>query len=86
MILRQAKLGVALAIALVILWWASLQPRQDRDWKPEVALLPHAEIDGELDDAAWLAAPWTEDFVDIEGDARPQPLHRRLEQAVGHLG
>lgn len=45
---RRAKLGVALAIALVILWWASLQPRQDRDWKPEVALLPHAEIDGEL--------------------------------------
>jgi hypothetical protein len=43
----RAKLGIALAIALVALWWASLRPRQDRDWKPEVAVLPHAEIDGD---------------------------------------
>ncbi len=30
-------------------------------------------IDGRLDDAAWLAAPWTEDFTDIEGDLRIKP-------------
>jgi len=30
-------------------------------------------IDGRLDEAAWTAAPWTELFVDIEGDARPKP-------------
>jgi hypothetical protein len=30
-------------------------------------------IDGKLDDAAWQAVPWTEDFVDIEGDRRPRP-------------
>jgi len=30
-------------------------------------------IDGKLDDPAWQAAPWTEDFVDIEGDRRPRP-------------
>lgn len=35
---------------------------------------PH--IDGRLDDASWDAAPWSPDFVDIEGEARPAP-HRR---------
>jgi hypothetical protein len=30
-------------------------------------------IDGKLDEAAWRAVPWTEDFVDIEGDRRPRP-------------
>ncbi len=30
-------------------------------------------IDGKLDDAAWAAAPWTDLFVDIEGDAKPKP-------------
>lgn len=30
-------------------------------------------IDGRLDEAAWAAAPWTELFVDIEGDAKPKP-------------
>ncbi|WP_263356058.1 carbohydrate-binding family 9-like protein [Acidicapsa ligni] len=30
-------------------------------------------IDGKLDDRAWRAAAWTNDFVDIEGSAKPQP-------------
>jgi hypothetical protein len=30
-------------------------------------------IDGALDEAAWRDAPWTEDFVDIEGDRKPAP-------------
>lgn len=34
------------------------------------------EIDGRLDDAAWAAAPWTDYFVDIEGDGKPQPRFR----------
>ncbi len=33
-------------------------------------------IDGRLDDPAWAAAPWTADFVDIEGSARPAPALR----------
>ncbi|MFM7846086.1 MAG: transglutaminase domain-containing protein [Planctomycetota bacterium] len=33
-------------------------------------------IDGRLNDAAWANVPWTADFVDIEGDARPRPTHR----------
>lgn len=33
-------------------------------------------VDGKLDDAAWRDAPWTDDFVDIEGDLRPKPRFR----------
>jgi hypothetical protein len=33
-------------------------------------------LDGKLDEAAWRAAPWSEDFVDIEGDKRPRPRYR----------
>jgi cellulose/xylan binding protein with CBM9 domain len=33
-------------------------------------------IDGKLDEAAWAAAPWTDAFVDIEGDKRPRPRFR----------
>ncbi|MFV0554323.1 MAG: carbohydrate-binding family 9-like protein [Mangrovibacterium sp.] len=32
-------------------------------------------IDGELDEATWQNAPWTNLFSDIEGDVKPAPLH-----------
>jgi hypothetical protein len=31
------------------------------------------EIDGRLDKPVWADVPWTEEFVDIEGDAKPNP-------------
>lgn len=34
------------------------------------------KIDGRLDDPAWQAAPWTTDFVDIEGARKPAPRFR----------
>ncbi len=34
------------------------------------------KLDGKLDDVAWQAAPWTEEFVDIEGDKRQRPRLR----------
>lgn len=33
-------------------------------------------IDGKLNDPAWHSAPWTTDFVDIEGSAKPVPRFR----------
>lgn len=33
-------------------------------------------VDGKLTDPAWAIAPWTEAFLDIEGDRRPQPRFR----------
>jgi hypothetical protein len=32
-------------------------------------------IDGKLDDAVWDSAPWSEAFVDIQGDLMPNPKH-----------
>ena len=34
------------------------------------------KIDGRLDDTAWVAAGWTDEFVDIEGSAKPKPRFR----------
>jgi eukaryotic-like serine/threonine-protein kinase len=46
---------------------------------PEVYRVPRTseviELDGVLDDAAWDRAPWTSDFVDIEGWRKPVPPH-----------
>lgn len=48
--------------------------------EPKVYDSPRAakpiRIDGVLDDEAWKAAPWTDYFVDIEGDAKPAPRFR----------
>ena len=33
-------------------------------------------IDGKLDEHDWQNAPWTSDFVDIEGPHMPKPLYR----------
>lgn len=30
-------------------------------------------VDGTLDESSWTLAPWTDSFVDIEGDRRPPP-------------
>jgi hypothetical protein len=33
-------------------------------------------LDGQLEEAIWGHAPWTEDFEDIEGDLKPKPRFR----------
>lgn len=33
-------------------------------------------FDGRLTEGAWRDAPWTEEFTDIEDDARPKPAYR----------
>jgi hypothetical protein len=32
--------------ALVLVWWFSLQPSNERDWQPDLAVLPFADISG----------------------------------------
>jgi uncharacterized protein DUF4105 len=44
----RAKLGVLVVIALIAAWWLTLQPRNDRNWQPDVAQTAYAEIDGDL--------------------------------------
>ena len=44
---RPWKLAVtAVAFTLVLTWWLSLRPSNDRDWLPDHAVLPWAEISG----------------------------------------
>ncbi|MEI7576424.1 MAG: carbohydrate-binding family 9-like protein [Armatimonadota bacterium] len=33
-------------------------------------------LDGRLDKLPWMACDWSDDFVDIEGDIKPNPRHR----------
>jgi hypothetical protein len=44
---RWSRLVVGLVFLCIIAWWFSIPPRQDRNWKSDVAVLPHAVIDGE---------------------------------------
>ncbi len=43
----RAQLGVALAIALLAAWWLTIRPSNTRDWQPDVAETPYAEIEGD---------------------------------------
>jgi hypothetical protein len=39
---------VASALAVLLVWWSTIEPSNDRVWQPDVARLPSAEIDGDL--------------------------------------
>ncbi len=44
---RRTLLGyLAVWVALVV-WWNTLTPSHDRDWQPNVAVLPYATVDGD---------------------------------------
>jgi hypothetical protein len=34
------------AFVLVLAWWCTLKPSNDRDWQPDLAVLPYADISG----------------------------------------
>jgi transglutaminase-like putative cysteine protease len=56
-------------------WRTKMQPIVPRGYVCKYTALP-IKVDGKLDDPAWAAAPWTEDFVDIEGPTKPKPRLR----------
>jgi hypothetical protein len=45
---RRTLLGFGAAFALLLLWWLSIAPSNQRDWQTEVAVLPYATRDGDL--------------------------------------
>ena len=45
---RATGIAFAVAFALVLVVWSSATPSNDRDWQPEVAVLPYADIKGDL--------------------------------------
>ncbi len=80
---RLAVLGLLLTVAAVLP--ARAAPPTDADMlapftHPKGYVCYRASspvtIDGALTDAAWEAAPWTDAFVDIEGDKQPKPRFR----------
>ena len=44
---RAAMVWTGLSFLAVGVWYASVEPRNDRDWRPELAVAPTAEIDGD---------------------------------------
>ena len=46
---RRRRMRVALAVLFlgVVVWWIAIQPSHDRPWRPEVAVMPRAFIDGD---------------------------------------
>lgn len=61
-------------------------PGLDADWTNMRPIVPRGyvcvrakgpiTIDGKADEPSWADAPWTEDFMDIEGAKRPAPRFR----------
>ena len=46
---RWRALAVYLVVfALLVAWWRGIEPSNERDWQKDVALLPYAEIEGDL--------------------------------------
>ena len=59
--------GRLIVFLVVFLLLAGCQsPSHPRTYVAGLVEVPPV-IDGRLDDAAWAHAPWTEDFLDIEG-------------------
>jgi hypothetical protein len=63
------------AHGLLILTGAPLAAQEPREYACHRAPSP-VHIDGRLDDPPWRTAPWTADFVDIEGPRQPRPRFR----------
>ncbi|MBK5274933.1 MAG: DUF4105 domain-containing protein [Desulfuromonadales bacterium] len=43
---RQGQLGLLAACAVVLVWWLFMPPSNSRNWQPDVAVLPWADIQG----------------------------------------
>ena len=46
---RQRRMSIAAIVLLlgVVAWWISIPPSHDRNWRPEVAVMPRAVIEGD---------------------------------------
>jgi hypothetical protein len=44
---RHARLAVIVLYLGVVAWWISIAPSHDRPWRPEVAVMPRATVDGD---------------------------------------
>jgi hypothetical protein len=82
MALRRQRMFLALlpftiALMVLLLWWSTIEPSNDRAWQPDVARLPSAEIDGDFITLRKIrsfdyrsAADYTEHWYDRTFDLR----------------
>src|ERR1043165_1151065 len=81
------RMSAVVLIGFVLLLSAGVLADDQTDWRermkpisPRGYVCRHSttpiQVGGLLDDVAWASAPWTGDFVDILGDARPNPRFR----------
>jgi hypothetical protein len=45
---RRTLVGFVVAFAALVAWWSLIKPSNSRDWQKDVAVLPYAEIQGDL--------------------------------------
>ncbi len=67
--------------AVLLLWWATILPSNDRDWQPDMAHVADARIDGDV-----LTVANVRDFrwrSDSDYDQRWETRHYRLDQLTG---
>ncbi|HHV36633.1 MAG TPA: carbohydrate-binding family 9-like protein [Candidatus Cloacimonetes bacterium] len=78
--MKRTVIILALGLALMPLVAHEIFPVPVGDFAPlkYTAQKPCSQIviDGKLDEESWQKMPFTEDFVDIEGDLKPLPFHR----------
>ena len=80
---RTAVIGTVVLLASVFVFPASVAAQQQFKGLENLFTIPKnyvvnytataPKIDGNINDTAWQQATWTDDFVDIEGDLKPQP-------------
>lgn len=78
----------SITILLILFWFvshASVTRKDSEEYEnqsapPRSYLVLPAEfpivIDGKADENSWKTASWSDDFVDIEGDKKPDPIYR----------
>lgn len=45
---RQALTSYFVLFSMLLIWWSSIEPSNERDWQVDVAVLPYATIEGNL--------------------------------------
>ncbi|MBN1548128.1 MAG: DUF4105 domain-containing protein [Syntrophaceae bacterium] len=45
---RWAVMAFLVFFSLILIWWLNIPPSNDRDWQPDVAVLPYAIFDGNM--------------------------------------
>ena len=45
---RRMKVALLVLVLGTMAWWATIRPSHDRPWRPEVAVLPRMQLDGDI--------------------------------------